>query len=147
VPDLIERAQLILHVVPVFVRDHVRLHERSVLGAELRFQVVEEAQVDVDQLVLRAVEGAYLRAGVAAPRLNLICVEDGVRVRVLMVAALEDAVPELLHAVDDGDDPAVLPLVGILAGSALLCDLGRSVARSDARSVQRGELAAQRPAA
>ena len=32
----------------VLVRDDVRLGERAALGAELRLQLVEEAEVDVD---------------------------------------------------------------------------------------------------
>jgi hypothetical protein len=65
----------------------------------------------------------------------------------LTVAALEDAVPELLHAVDDADDPAVLALVGVLTGTALLRDLGRRVPLADPGLVERGELTAQRAAA
>jgi hypothetical protein len=54
---------------------------------------------------------------------------------------LKDAVPEELDAVHDGDDPAVLALVCVLARLALLRDLGRSVAAADAAVVERRELA------
>jgi hypothetical protein len=60
VPDLIEDAEQVLHVVPVLVCEHVRLNEGCVLRAELALQVVEEAQVDVDEVVARAVEGTDL---------------------------------------------------------------------------------------
>ena len=46
--DVVEHAELVLHVVAVLVRDHVRLRERPAAGAEARLQLVEEAEVDVD---------------------------------------------------------------------------------------------------
>src|SRR5690348_8233905 len=52
-----ERAEEILHVVPVLVRDDVALRERSGVGAELRAHVREERDVEVDLAVVRAVEG------------------------------------------------------------------------------------------
>src|SRR5215218_6045765 len=125
VADPTQNALLVLDVVAVFVRDHVRLRERAVRGAELRLEVVEEVEVDVDLLVARAVERPDLRACVAATGLDGAGEEDGVDELVLLPVALEDAVPELLHAVDDGDDAAVLPLVRILPGLAVLVDAAR----------------------
>ena len=46
----------VLDVMAVLVREHVGLGERAALGAELRLQLVEEAEVDVDVAVGRAVE-------------------------------------------------------------------------------------------
>ena len=46
----------VLDVVPVLVGQHVRLGERPAARAELRLQLVEEAEVDVDVAVVRAVE-------------------------------------------------------------------------------------------
>ena len=54
---------------------------------------------------------------------------------------MEDAVPEALDAVHDSDDPAVLALVRVLAGLALLRDLARRVAAAHAALVERSELA------
>ena len=122
VSDPVEHAEHVLHVVAVLVRDHVGLDERRVLRAEL-LQLVEEAEVDVDELVRWAVERADLGAGGAAARVDLVGEEDGVDVLVLLPAPREDLVPELLDAVHDGDDAAVLALVRVLARLALLRDL------------------------
>ena len=43
-------AEQVLHVVAVLVRDHVRLRERPTARAELRLELVEEAEVDVHAL-------------------------------------------------------------------------------------------------
>ena len=56
--DALVDAQQVLDVVPVLVREDVGLGERATLGAEARAQLVEEAEVDVDRLVGRAVERA-----------------------------------------------------------------------------------------
>ena len=61
----------VLHVVAVLVRDDVRLRERPALRAELRLQLVEEAEVDVDALVARAVERPDVGGGRAAAGLDL----------------------------------------------------------------------------
>ena len=47
-------------MVPVLVRDHVGLGERAAAGAEPRLELVEEAEVDVDVPIPRAVEGPDL---------------------------------------------------------------------------------------
>ena len=64
----VQRPEQVLDVVPVLVRQHVGLGERPTLGAEARLQLVEEAEVDVDVLVGRAVERADLGARGAAAR-------------------------------------------------------------------------------
>ena len=54
-------------MVAVLVGDHVALGERPALGAELVVQLVEEAEVEIDVLVGRAVERPDLgRRGAAA---------------------------------------------------------------------------------
>ena len=78
----LERAEQILDVVAVLVREHVGLGKRAALGAEPRLELVEEAEVDVDLLVGGAVERADLRARVAAARLHRVRVEDRLRGRV-----------------------------------------------------------------
>src|SRR5438094_10204544 len=54
-----EQAELVLHVVAVLVGDDVPLGERAALRAEALRQFLEEAQVEVDLLVLRAIERAH----------------------------------------------------------------------------------------
>ena len=141
VADLLEDAKLVLDVMSVLVGDDVRLCERRAAGAEARLQLVEEPEVDVDLLIPWAVERPDLGAGEATPRLHLVGEEDRVGVRVLPAAPFEDTVPELLDAVDDGDDPAVLPLVRVLARPALLGNLTRGVALPDLLVLERSELA------
>ena len=55
--DPVERAEQVLHVVPVLVREDVGLRERTALRPELGLQVLEEPEVDVDLVVRGAVEG------------------------------------------------------------------------------------------
>jgi hypothetical protein len=54
-------------VVAVLVCDHVRLHERRHVDTEARLQLVEEAEVDVDELVRRAVERTDLEVAKPQP--------------------------------------------------------------------------------
>ena len=112
-------------MVAVLVREHVGLRKRPALGAEPRLQLVEEAEIDVDLLVGRAVERADLRARVAAPRLHRVGVEDRLRGRV----AAHRGLPVGLDAVDVGDDPAVLPLVCVSACLAVLAECRRRAGR------------------
>ena len=71
-------------------------------------------------------------------------VSDGL---VLLVALREDLVPELLHAVHDGDDAAILALVRILARLALLRDLRGGRVLAHALVVERAELPGEPSAA
>src|SRR4051794_5406061 len=91
-------------------------------------------------MIRRAVEGPDRGGGVATPCLDRAREEDRVDVLVLLVARGEDAVPELLDAVHDADDAAVVALVGVLAGLAVLRDRARRVAPADVRVVERPEL-------
>src|SRR6185503_18088850 len=93
------------------------------------------------------VERADRRVRVAAAGLRRAVEEDRVDVAVLLAAALERAVPVLLHAVHVGDDAAVLALVRVGAGAALGRDLRRRVAAADLLLVQRAELATETAAA
>jgi len=81
-----------------------------------------------------------LRVGRPARGVHLAAEEDGVDELVLPVAALEDAVPELLHAVDDRHDAAILPLVRILSRLARLIDVARRIAPADLLVVEWTEL-------
>ena len=61
-----EGAEQVLDMVAVFVREHIGLREGTALSAELRPQIVEEAEIDVDVPVVGAVEGANI--AVAGPQ-------------------------------------------------------------------------------
>src|SRR5215212_3393635 len=119
----LERPEQVLDVMPVLVRDHVRLRERAPVRPEPCAQLLEEPQVDVDLPVGRTVERPDLRARVAAAGLRGVGEEDGLRRRVLPVAALERPCPAALDAVDDTDAPPVVALVGVLAALVHLVDL------------------------
>ena len=57
-PDLLVEARQVLHVVPVLVRDDVRLGEGAALRAEPAPQLVEEPEIQVDEAIAgqRAIE-------------------------------------------------------------------------------------------
>ena len=116
----VEDAQQVLDVVSVLVRHHVGLRERPALGAEARAQLVEEPQVDVDVLVGGAVERPHRRGGGAAAALDAVREEPGAGRHVLAPAAGEGLGPVALDAVDEADDAAILALVRIGPGPALL---------------------------
>ncbi len=59
--DLLGDAEHGLDVVAVLVRDHVGDREVAALRAEARLELIEEAKVEVDLLVGRAVERARRR--------------------------------------------------------------------------------------
>src|SRR5581483_6357186 len=95
-----EHAEQVLHVVAVFVRQHVGLSERATARAEARSQLVEEAEIDVDVLVERAVERPDLGAGRTTARVGRTAEEDGLRETVAAAAGGEFGPPVALHAVD-----------------------------------------------
>ena len=99
----------------VLVGDHVCLRERPSRGAEPRLELVEEAEVDVDVTVGGTVEGAG--RGGCLPAAGRDGAVEEPRPRRIVVP--QRAAPVLLDAVDDGEDPAVLALVRVLAGLAL----------------------------
>src|SRR4029453_19385590 len=78
VADPAEDAEQVLDVVAVLMGEPVRLRERRPARAEPRLDLVEEAEVDVDELVPRAVEGPDLRSGEAAAGLDLVGEKDAV---------------------------------------------------------------------
>ena len=120
-------------VVAVLVRDHVRLGRIPALSAELTLQhAVEEAVVEVDHLVCRAVERAdsgggrsAAGGGPAAEDLRLRRHVAGVRLR-----------PECLDRVGVRDEPTIAVLRDIGAGGALRvrvgCCRGRDTGRGTA---------------
>src|SRR5581483_4223646 len=122
----------------VLVRDHVGLRERAGAGAEAGAQLVEEAEVDVDLLVDRAVERADIGCRLTAAALCRAGEEDRLRRRV----ARHRGRPVLLHAVDVADDPTLFLLIRVAPRPARAAErLPRGLLR-DGGAVQ----AAERPA-
>ena len=124
-------------MVAVLVGEDVRLGERAALGAELRLQLVEEPEVDVDVLVVRAVERPDRGRRATAAGLDRPVEEARGR----RLVAPERLVPVRLDAVDAGEDPTVLALVRVLARLALLREVARRLARPDRLPVERAEVA------
>ena len=132
-----QHAGQVLDVVAVLVREHVRLGERAAARAELGLELIEEAEVDVDVAVVRAVERPDRRRRRAATGLDAAVEEP--RPRRLVVP--QGAGPVRLDAVDDADDPAVLAGVRVLAGSALVLDLLGRLPGPDLLPLERSEVA------
>ncbi len=61
----VQHAQQVLHVMAHLVRDDIGAGEVAA-GAQPALQVEHEVEVDIEFVVLRAVEGAHLRLGKAA---------------------------------------------------------------------------------
>src|SRR5688500_230869 len=142
----LEQAEQVLDVMPVLVRDHVHLGERTALGAELGLKLLVEAEVEVDGLIERTVERPH-RAGRSAARgIDRIGEEERARGLVLVARGLERAAPILVEAVHGSDDPAVLALVrigpGLAFGGELAGDRPR-VRLSDAEATEVPEVAAR----
>ena len=70
-------AEQVLHVVAVLVGQHVRLGELARRRRTGWQQLVVERQVDVDQVVLRAVERTDAGVGLAAAGVDRLAEEDG----------------------------------------------------------------------
>ena len=131
--DALVEAQQVLDVVPVLVRDDIRLGERATLRPEARAQVLVEAEIDEHGLVGRAVERADRGGGRAASGVRLAAEEARRRFAV----AVHLFTPVRLDAVDDADDPAVLTLVRVTARPARGGELarGRRVVRPEREGI------------
>ncbi|MPM48214.1 hypothetical protein SDC9_94938 [bioreactor metagenome] len=114
---LAEHADLVLHVVAVLVRHHVRLDRGGRGGAELLLQRGEERLVEVDLLVGRAVEGTDRRGGGAAPGLDLSGEHHELVGRGV---ALDHAAPVAVQRVLVGDEAALRIGLDVLDRRALL---------------------------
>src|SRR5439155_2666682 len=101
----------------VLVGDDVTLRERAAVRAEPGAQLVEEAEVEVYEAVVRAIERADLGRRNAASGVRLRAEEDGVGRFVLGAVPRELVLPVRLDAVHVGEDPAVLALVRVSACS------------------------------
>ena len=63
----------------VLVSHDVSLREWPALGAEALRQLLEEADVEIDLLVVRAIEGSHRGFGEAARALGRVGIENGLR--------------------------------------------------------------------
>src|SRR5262249_36093150 len=104
----------------VFMRDDVALGERARRRAEAALELVEEAEVDPDPLVVRAVERPDLGRRGAAARLDRTAEERCLGRHVRLTGRLELRRPVGLDAVHVGDDPAVVTGVRVGPGLAVL---------------------------
>ena len=82
-----EGAEQVLHVVAVLVGEHVGVGQRPALRAELLAQLVVEGQVDVHEVVGRAVERPGAGVGAAAAGVHPAAEEHGVDVLVARLRA------------------------------------------------------------
>ena len=115
----------ILDVVAVLVGEDVGLGERPASGPELRLELGEEAEIDVHPVIARAVERADRGGGRAAAGLHLAREEQGLGRR---IPRSELRRPVRLDAVDVGDDPAFLLVIGVGSRAARLGQLASRTA-------------------
>src|SRR5581483_5022279 len=115
-------------------------------GAEAVVQLLIEAEVDVDVLVGRAVERADVGGRGPAAGGGRPGEEHRVGGTVGPPVGAEPARPVRLHAVDVGDDAAVLPLVRIRAGGAVELRRGAAAPGADGAPVEAAVRAAARAA-
>ncbi len=138
---LLERAEEVLDVVAVFVGDDVALRQRPAAGAEARAQLLEEVEVEVDELVERAVERAAGRASRCRSR-SVVAPENRTVSTGWYVSpdAANSSVQYFWIAVDVAEDPAVVALVGVLAGLAVGGERGALRAGHRAGFEERAEI-------
>lgn len=118
VVGLVEQAEQVLHVVAVFMGQHVGLGEGASLRSEAGLQFIEEREVQVNQLVAGTVERASGGRRITAGALGRAGIKDGLGIGVLVPAVGKFAGPVILDAVDVAYDAAVFPRIGIRAGLA-----------------------------
>ncbi|MNE00383.1 hypothetical protein D3C80_927910 [compost metagenome] len=109
--DLGRDAEQGLHMVADFVGDHVGLGEVAG-GRETLLHFAEEAHVQVDLLVGRAIERADRRRGEAAGRVDLAAEQDQVGVFVLAAGLGEDGLPGVFGVAQHGPYEFRLLVVG-----------------------------------
>jgi len=89
-------ADEILHVMSDFVREHICL--REVAGcAELSVELIEEAEVEIDLAIARAVERTARGFGTTTCGANFIAKEDELRGRVVVNESLLNVLRTVEH--------------------------------------------------
>ena len=100
--DARQNAELVLHVVPDLVRDHVGFGELAgivvVTAAEFSLQVLKKRGVQIDALIGRAVERAHGRARQAAAALLGAAEQAKLRRMIGAAAGREDFFPSVFGA-------------------------------------------------
>src|SRR5438309_5551043 len=99
-PDPIEDAEQVLHVVSDLVGDDVRLGKIAA-AAEMRLHLAEEAQVEIHLPIVRTIERAARGGRTAARRLHGAGEEDESRSLVLATRPPERGVPDVLGLAED----------------------------------------------
>ncbi len=106
------------------MRDHIGLGEIA-RHVESVLQLLVERQVDIDLLVVGAIERPHGRRARAAGRANAAGIEHQLRVLVALAVALEDIGPHVLGvAKHDGDELLEVVLLRRLRALDLLAGLG-----------------------
>src|SRR6187402_8446 len=96
--------QDILHMMPQFMGHNVALRKVACVATDT-LQLVPEAQIDIDLLVLRAVEGASGTLGVAASTLDLVTIEHQPGTAIVLARLLrQQRHPHLLHVIQHKRD-------------------------------------------
>lgn len=106
-------------MVAVLVGDDVLLGQVAAVGAEPARKLIEERRIDVDPAVQRTIERPDLVGRGATAGLRRAGVDDGRCLGVLLAVLRQQLTPEGLHAVDRGDDEALVVTVGVGSGLAL----------------------------
>ena len=97
--------------MPNLMGDHIGPGEIAA-RAEPVLHLLEKGQVQIDLVVLRAIEGADSRPGQAASRLNCAGEQDQLRQFVSMPMLSEDSGPDILRGTEHLPDEAVLAVLG-----------------------------------
>jgi len=114
-----QNSDQVLHVMAVFMRQHVGFGKGPTLRTEPGLKPSEKVEVQVDLPIGRAVEGADRGCRLAAGGLDCSSEEDGIGLDVLSALPRKLICPEGLDAVDKTHDSAVLTGIGIRTGLAL----------------------------
>src|SRR5690349_20435852 len=138
-PADLAQAEEVLHVMTDLVRDHVRL--REIAGrTETVTQRAEEAEIEVELLVLRTVERSDGGAGGPTRGLDGAGVQDELRFAILRAQVAEDGAPCVLGVGEDDRHEVtqrVLPRGGRTLGARLRCL--RGIGREDAAGIEAEE--------
>ena len=143
--DLVHDAELVLDVVADLVGDHVGLRELS-RRAELLLEHLVEAQVDVDLLVVGAVERSHRRLALAACRRPAAAEEHQLGRLVGPARLLEDIGPDTFRAAQHLRDEARPGIVGRWLGRRTLLLDGRGAAAALHHAEQGERVDAEDPA-